>query len=149
MFIKSILTGSSIPFCSKLKSNYFFEIEMVSQPWLASNCLASESKTIPFCVCDFFFIEVQLIYNIFLISAVQQSDSVIHSFLIFFSIMVYHRILNTVLYAISRTLLFIHSIYNSLHLLTPNSYSIPPPTHTPLATTSLFSMSVILFLFCR
>ena len=27
----------------------------------------------------------------------------------------------------SRTLLFIHSIYNSLHLLAPNSQSIPPP----------------------
>ena len=27
----------------------------------------------------------------------------------------------------SRTSLFIHSIYNSLHLLTPNSHSIPPP----------------------
>ena len=37
----------------------------------------------------------------------------------------------------SRTLLFIHSIYNSLHLLTPNSQSIPF-NPSPLATTSLF-----------
>ena len=46
-----------------------------------------------------YFIEVQLIYNVVLISAVQQSDSVIHIytfFFIFFSIMVYHRILNIV-----------------------------------------------------
>ena len=30
----------------------------------------------------------------------------------------------------SRTLLFIHSIYNSLHLLIPNSQSFPPPAPT-------------------
>ena len=50
----------------------------------------------------------------------------------------------------SRTLLLIHSICNSLHLLIPNSKSIPPVSpSSPLATTSLFSMSVNLFLFCR
>ena len=48
-----------------------------------------------------YFIEVWLIYNVVLISAVQQSDSVIHIyiytfFFIFFSMMVYHRILNIV-----------------------------------------------------
>ena len=94
-----------------------------------------------------YFTEVQLIYNVVLIPAVQQIDSVIHIytfFFIFFSIMVYHRILNIV-----RTLLFIHSTYNSLHLLIPNSQSIPPPPLSPLATTSLFSMSVSLFLFHR
>ena len=51
------------------------------------------------CADVFFFIEVQLIYNVVLISAVQQSDSFIHIhafFFIFFSIMVYHRILNIV-----------------------------------------------------
>ena len=42
----------------------------------------------------------------------------------------------------NRTLLFIHPIYNSLHLLNPNSQSFP----FPLATTSLFSMSVSQFL---
>ena len=41
----------------------------------------------------------------------------------------------------SRTL-FIHPIYNSLHLLIPNSQSFPPPPASPLATTSLFPMSV-------
>ena len=41
-----------------------------------------------------------------------------------------------------------YSIYNSLHLLIPNSQSTAscPPPH--LATASLFSMSVHLFLFC-
>ena len=50
---------------------------------------------------DFFFFDVELIYNVVLISSVHQSDSVIHIyiyifFFIFFSIMVYHRILNIV-----------------------------------------------------
>jgi len=31
----------------------------------------------------------------------------------------------------SRTLLFIHSIYNSLYLLTPKSHSFHPPPHSP------------------
>ena len=45
-----------------------------------------------------FLNQVQLIYNVVLISVVQQSDSVIHmhSFCYFFSITVYHRILNVV-----------------------------------------------------
>ena len=54
-------------------------------------------------------------------------------FCIFFSIMVYHRISNIVPCAIySRTLLFIHSICNSLRLLTPNSQSVPPRPPLPL-----------------
>ena len=46
-----------------------------------------------------FIIEVELIYNVVLLSAVQQSDSVIHTYtfiFISFSIMVYHRLLNIV-----------------------------------------------------
>ena len=42
----------------------------------------------------------------------------------------------------SRTLLFIHSTYNSLHLLPPASPSATPLTPSPLTTTSLFSMVV-------
>ena len=42
-----------------------------------------------------YFIEVELICCVVLISAVQESDSVIHMHT-FFSIMVYHRILNRV-----------------------------------------------------
>ena len=47
----------------------------------------------------FFLIGIELIYKVVLVSAVQQSDSVIHiyihSLFIFFSIiMVYHKILN-------------------------------------------------------
>ena len=32
----------------------------------------------------------------------------------------------------SGTLLFIHALYNSLHLLIPNSQFIPPPSSLPL-----------------
>ena len=46
----------------------------------------------------------------------------------------------------SKTLLFMHSIYNSLHLLISHSQFIPPGTPP---TTSLFSMTMSLFLFCR
>ena len=61
----------------------------------------------------FYFIEVQLIHNVVLISAVQQSDSVIHMytfFFILFSIMVYHRILNRVPCAIQSDLV-VYSFY--------------------------------------
>ena len=56
-------------------------------------------------------------------------------FFIFLSIMVYYRtILNIVP---SKTLLFIHSIYNSLYLQIPNFQSIPSIPTSLLATTSL------------
>ena len=45
------------------------------------------------------FIEVYLIYNVLLVSGIQQSDSVIHiylSFIRFFSIIGYYKILNIV-----------------------------------------------------
>ena len=55
----------------------------------------------------FFLIEVELIYNVVLISAVQQSDLDIYLHVyvwvflfISFSSMVYHRILNIVPYAV-------------------------------------------------
>ena len=82
-----------------------------------------------------------------LISDVQQSGSVtcthknVYIFLfIFFFIMVS--------WVIPRTLL-IHPVYSSLLLLIPNSQSISLPSPSPLATTSLFSMSLSQFLFHR
>ena len=93
----------------------------------------------------FFLIDVQLIYNVVSISAVQQSDSGIHILrllFIFFSIMAYHRILNQFPVLHSRTL-FVHPIYNSLHLLIPTQ-SFPPAPLSPLTTPGLFSMSVSL-----
>ena len=44
------------------------------------------------------------------------------------------------------TLLLIHSIYSSLQLLIPTSFSIPPSSPTVLATTSLSSRFMSLFL---
>ena len=48
-------------------------------------------------------------------------------------------------------LLFIHSVYNSFHLLIPNAQYFPPPAPLTLdnRTTSLFSMSMSWFLLCR
>ena len=49
----------------------------------------------------------------------------------------------------SRTSLLIHSKCNTLHLQTPNSQSLPSSPLSPLAATSLFSVSMNLFLCCR
>ena len=60
----------------------------------------SKHHIIYFILLVLFFIEVYLIYNVVSISAVQESDLVIiyiHIFfIVLFSIMVYHRILNIV-----------------------------------------------------
>ena len=63
-------------------------------------------------------------------------------FFIFFSIMIY-RMKFLVLH--SRTLLFVHPIYNSLHLLIPNYQFIPPPPLS-LGNHKFVSVSVSLFL---
>ena len=54
----------------------------------------------------------------------------LYVFFIFFSIRIYHRVLDTV----PCTLQFIHFVCNSLHLLIPNSPSRPPQTPIPLGT---------------
>ena len=58
----------------------------------------------------YLFIQVELTYNIVLISAEQLSDSVIHVYIlfIFFSIIVYHKMLNMVPSAVGQDMLFIH-----------------------------------------
>ena len=76
-------------------------------------------------------------------STVTQLHTYRHSFFIFFSIVVYHRILNTFTCAIHQDLVAYSSIYNNLHLLILNSQSFPPLAPSSLATTSLFSMTVI------
>ena len=64
--------------------------------------------------------------------------------------MVYHKILNIVpSTAYIWALLSIRSIYNSLHLLTPTSQSTPSRLASPLASTSLSSLSLSLLLFPR
>ena len=54
----------------------------------------------------------------------------VYVFFIFFSIRIYHRVLDTV----PCTLQFIHFVCNSLHLLIPNSPSRPLRTPVPLGT---------------
>ena len=56
-----------------------------------------------------------MIYNVLLISAIKQSHSVIHTyiFFIFFSILVYHRILNIVPCAIPRASQVVLVVKNS------------------------------------
>ena len=58
----------------------------------------------------------------------------IYTFFMLFALMVYHRISNVVPCAVGpcRALLFIHFTYDTVHLLTPNSQSIPPPSLLPL-----------------
>ena len=67
----------------------------------------------------FYFIEVELICNVVLISSVQESDSVIHIYS-FFVCVLFHCDLSQdteyIEYTV-RTFLFIRSIYNGLHLL--------------------------------
>ena len=74
-----------------------------------------------------------MIYNVF-ISTVQQSDSAIHIYILFHSLFHYGLSqdigYSSLCYTVGpchRTLLFIHPVYNSLHLLIPNSPSIPLP----------------------
>ena len=95
--------------------------------------------------------QTQSTYNV-LIATVQQSNSVIHIYVYVLFYIIFH-----ILYGLSqdsecgspvlcsRTLLFIHSIYDSLHLLIPNSQSL---VHIlcSFATKSLFSLSLSLFL---
>ena len=68
----------------------------------------------------------------------------IHAYIFFFilyAIMVCYRLWNTIPCAMQQDLV-IHSLYNSLHLLTSDSQSTPPPPFFPLATTGLFSLWV-------
>ena len=95
-----------------------------------------------------------MIYNVALVSCVQQSHSVIHIhiFILFQILFSYRLSQNTefpVLY--SRPVLLIHLIYSSVYVyVNPNLPIYPsPPLPPPRVTISLFSTSVTLFLFCR
>ena len=73
----------------------------------------------------YFFIEVELIYNVVLVSSVQQSDSVIHIYILF-QILFHYRLLqdieySSLCYIYSRSLLFTYFIYSSVCMLIPKS----------------------------
>ena len=98
------------------------------------------------------FIGVQLIYNVVLVSAVQQSESVmhIHVFTLFQIIFPYKLLKNIEQRSLSynsRFLLLFYFVYSSVYVSIP----VPSlsPTVSPLVTINLFYMSVTLFLFCK
>ena len=114
---------------------------------------AQPSQALRSSLFSFLFLKIIVDLQCCANSAVQQSDPFIYIYIFFFS---YHFpscsiprdwIEFPVLY--SRISLLIHSTWNSLHLLTPNSLSIPLLPPSPEATTRLFSASVSLLLFCR
>ena len=107
-----------------------------------------------FLLCFFFkiyFIEVQLIYNIMSTSAIQQSESVtqyLYSFLKYSfpcGFITGYWIWFPGPY--SRTLLFFHLKYNSLHLLIPTFHSIPLADSLPSGNykSVLYNKSSFLF----
>ena len=99
------------------------------------------------------FIGVQLIYNVVLVSGVQQSESVMHIHIstLFQIVFPYRSLQSTEQSSLCCTVgLYQLSILNIVVCIcqsqSPN-LSLPPLT--PLVTISLFSPSVTLFLFCR
>ena len=105
------------------------------------------------------FIEELLIYNVVSISVVQPSDAAtpththIYIFFFIFPIMVYHRVLNTVPYAIQQDLV-VYPLYTKLlHLLILNSQFIPPLYPFSLSTTvcskESFLLMLIISLYCE
>ena len=82
-----------------------------------------------------------MIYNV-LITAVQQSDSVIHKytfFFIFFSIMVYHRILSIAPWAVQKDLAYSFYIYQFVSADPKLPVRLTPMPH-PLDNHSLLSV---------
>ena len=68
---------------------------------LSVSAVQQNKSDICICIPALFWISFPLIYNVVLVSAVHQSDSVTHIYIhfkIFFSIIVYFRILNIVPY---------------------------------------------------
>ena len=98
-------------------------------------------------------IEVQLIYDVVLVSSAQQSDSVTHVYIsILFQILFHYSLLQDIEYSsvlYSRSLLFTYFIYSRVYMLsqTPNLSPVPAPP-SPFVTL-VSSISVGLFLFCK
>ena len=93
-----------------------------------------------------------LIYHVVLISAVQQSDSVIHICILF--LILFHYGLSQDIESSSLCYTVGPCCLSILYILVCICYSQTPNLSlfypsSPLATTSLISVSVSLFLFCR
>ena len=106
-----------------------------------------------FGVCVCVLIKVYLVYNVVPVSTVLKSDPVIcigtFPFLYYLPSWSIPRDQLQVPVLQSRTSLLIQSKCNCLHLLTPNSQSIPLPPLSPQQTTIRSSMTLSLFLFYR
>ena len=69
-----------------------------------------------------------------------------HILFVFFSTMIYHRMLNIVLCSIQYDLVvYSSSVYSSLHLLIRNSQAIPLPPSFPLTNHKSFSLCESLY----
>ena len=96
------------------------------------------------------FIDVELIYNVVLMSAVQQSDPVIHIYVCMLFCILFHYGLSgdieygSVCCRVGPCLFIVYKIL--CYLLIENSLSSPPPFTSPLANKSVFSMFVSLSL---
>ena len=96
-------------------------------------------------ILSFFLIEVLLIYNVVLVSGVQQSDSIIYIyryryilFFIFFSIIGNYKIWNTVPCAIQQVLV-VYLFYTLWCVsVNPKLLVYPSPHFPPLVTISCF-----------
>ena len=92
---------------------------------------------------------LQLIYNVLSISAVQQSDPIIHLYTLFStlsSITFHYKGLDRVSYAVQQDLI---AYPLQMQQFTSKLPVHPTTSPSPWANTSLFSMSMTLFLFCR
>ena len=105
----------------------------------------------PLVLCFFFYflfyIELWLINNVFIVLAIQQSDSVIHVSILF-QILFLFRLFQycaEFLVPYSKSLLVIYFKYSSVYIPIPNTLTIPP--HQPFlpVTINFFSKSVNLF----
>ena len=95
------------------------------------------------CVC--FLIEVEWTDDVVLVPSGRQSSSVTHVYTFIF---IFFSLWFLVGYGAHLPVLWGGPCGVSiLHLLSPTSHSIPPPTPTPLRVTSLFSVSGNLLLF--
>ena len=99
------------------------------------------------------FIGIQLIYNVVLVSAVQQSESVIHIHIsTLFKILFPYRSLQSIeqcslCYTVGAYQLSI--LYVVVCICQSQSPNLSLPTPSPLVTIGLLSTSVTLFLFCK
>ena len=93
-----------------------------------------------------FIIDVQLIYNIVLVSSVQQSDSVTHTYMFFFrffSVIGYYKIWSIVSCAIRQVLVYVFYIQQCVHV-NPQfliHHPLPLPL-SPFVTVFVFYVSI-------